>query len=71
MVSLRSLVGRSVVWMRSMRFSMEKACLKRLSLPRKAHSRSRSAASWSCSTLACSFSYWRSFSWKRRSFSST
>ena len=58
----RSLVGLSVVRMRSMRFSMEKARLCSLSLPMNAHRCSLSAASWSCSSLACSFSYCLSFS---------
>ena len=45
-----------------MRFSMEKARLCSLSLPMKAHRWSLSAAVWSCSILACSFSYCFSFS---------
>ena len=44
-------------------FSMEKARLCSLSLPMKAHRWSLSAAVWSCSILACSFSYCFSFSW--------
>ena len=62
-VRVRALVGFSVWRMRSMRRSMEKARLWSLSLPMKAHRCSLSAASWSWWILACSFSYWRSFSW--------
>ena len=51
-----ALVGFSVVRIRSMRFSMEKARLWRASLPMKAHRCSCSAAFSSCWILACSFS---------------
>ena len=69
--SLRSLVGLSVVRMRSMRRSMLMARLYCLSLPLNAHRRICSAAASSWAILACSFSYCLSRSWYRRSFSST
>ena len=55
--SLRSLVGLSVVRIRSIRRSMLMARRYCLSFPLKAHRRICSAAASSWAILACSFSY--------------
>ena len=64
--SLRSVLGFSVWLSFSMRFSMEKARLCSLSLPMKAQRCSFAAAASSWAILAWSFSYFLSFSSKRR-----